>query len=158
MQADNKCAAAKNEFCRAVGGPVWQLRKKSTSYPDVTSMHARRAYVYCEDEPGRRAAAKPSPATRPGASPPTSPSCPSWCVGPEHRATTRHSVISITLTAARRWQPPQRRAEGLLHCYLSPPRPRPRACRSAPVVGATRAQRLLFYVRRRGVCRWLGFC
>jgi hypothetical protein len=59
MQADNKCAAAKNEFCRAVGGPVWQLRKKSTSYPDVTSMHARRAYVYCEDEPGRRAAAKP---------------------------------------------------------------------------------------------------
>jgi hypothetical protein len=58
MRADNKCAAAKNEFFRAVGGPVWQLRKKSTSYPDVTSMHARRAYVYCEDEPGRRAAAK----------------------------------------------------------------------------------------------------
>jgi hypothetical protein len=99
-----------------------------------------------------------SPATRPGASLPTSPSCRSWCVGPEHRATTRHSVISITLTAARQWQAPQRRAEGLLHCYLSPPWPRPRACRSAPVVGATPAQRLLFYVRRRGVCRWLGFC
>ena len=82
-----------------------------------------------------------SPATRPGASRPTSPSCRSWCVGPEHRATTRHSVISITLTAARRWQAPQRRAEGLLHCYLSPPWPRPRACRSAPVVGATPAHR-----------------
>ena len=94
-----------------------------------------------------------SPATRPGASPPISPSCRSCCVGPEHRATTRHSVISITLTAARRWQPRQRRAEGLLHCYLSPLRPRPRACRSAPVVGATPAQRLLFYVRRRGACR-----
>ena len=34
------------------------------------------AYVYFEDEPGRRAAAKLlSRATRPGASPPTSPSC-----------------------------------------------------------------------------------
>ena len=82
-----------------------------------------------------------SPATRPGASLPTSPSCRSWCVGPEHRATTRQSVISITLTAARRWQAAQRRAEGLLHCYLSPPWPRPRACRSAPVVGATPAHR-----------------
>ena len=33
------------------------------------------AYVYCEEEPGRRAAAKLLTATRPGASPPTSLSC-----------------------------------------------------------------------------------
>jgi hypothetical protein len=64
--------------------------------------------------------------TRPGGSPPTSPSSRRWCVGPEHRVTTRHSEISITLTAAGRWQGPQRRAESLLHCYLSPPRIEPR--------------------------------
>ena len=39
------------------------------------------AYVYCEEEPGRRAAAKLLTRTRRGA-PPTSPSCPSCFVSP----------------------------------------------------------------------------
>ena len=40
------------------------------------------AYVYFEDEPGRRVGGAPcSPGTRPGASPPTSPSCRSCCAG-----------------------------------------------------------------------------
>jgi hypothetical protein len=92
------------------GSPVWKV-EADASAPQAAYSISRRSH--------REAARRPScsPATRPGASPPTSPSCRSWCVGPEHRATTRHSVISITLTAARRWQPPQRRAEGLLHCY-----------------------------------------
>ena len=39
------------------------------------------AYAYFEDEPGRRAAAHlPTCGMRPGASPPTSPSCRSCCV------------------------------------------------------------------------------
>jgi hypothetical protein len=42
------------------------------------------AYVYFEEEPGRTAAAKLfTLATRPGASPPTSPSCRSCCVNPD---------------------------------------------------------------------------
>jgi hypothetical protein len=71
---------------------------------------------------------------------PTSPSCRSCYGGPEHPATTLQ------------WW-----AEGLLHYSLSPPRPRPRACRSAPVVGATRwddARRLISSpATRRGA--WL---
>jgi hypothetical protein len=53
--ADNKSALPLNAGGRSAR-PKWQLRKKSTSYPARPSM--RHAYVYCEDKPGRRAAAK----------------------------------------------------------------------------------------------------
>jgi hypothetical protein len=56
MPADGMCAAVKMNS-EGVGAPKWQLRKKCTSNPRAPSMHARRAHVLPEDEPGRRSAA-----------------------------------------------------------------------------------------------------
>ena len=69
---------AKRNFKRgAFGSPKSAARQKIYAISSASSM-ANALTVYFEKEPGRRAAAN-SPATRRGASPPTSPSCRSCC-------------------------------------------------------------------------------
>jgi hypothetical protein len=64
--------------------PPWSVEETDACF--IVRDHNRQAlaYVYFEDEPGRRAGPSSSPATRLGASPPTSPCCRSCSPGGQH--------------------------------------------------------------------------
>jgi hypothetical protein len=64
--------------------PPWTAEETEACFIVRDANEQALAYVYCEYEPGRRAAAKPLTATRLGASPSTSPSCRScWADCPQ---------------------------------------------------------------------------
>jgi hypothetical protein len=65
--------------------PPWTVEETDACF--IVKDHAGMslAYVYFEDEQGRRAAASCSPGTRRGGSPPTLPSCRSCCSGDQRR-------------------------------------------------------------------------
>ena len=61
--------------------PPWTIKELAECFI-VRDANGQALDVYFEEEPGRRSAAKLLTRTRPGASPPTSPSCRSCRVGP----------------------------------------------------------------------------
>jgi hypothetical protein len=59
--------------------PPWSVEETDACFIVRAASGQALAYVYFEEEPGRRSAAHLLAPTRPGASPPTSPSCRSCC-------------------------------------------------------------------------------